>query len=165
MAVNWRFAPWETPFQDTFSLRMEYLLDRHDEGMGAALELMLQAWSEEKGFRYRVIFHRCAAYRNVSETYWTKLWEAPVLPLSPDRTPSPYRPYGWTFIVQDSPWIAELNADCGALLALNPGLVHYAICTEDDNVEALTQYPPIIEALGEVPAGERPAGKAEIFYK
>jgi hypothetical protein len=155
MYETWRLTRWDTPMSHAPSLRMEYLLDRQDEG--GMLEIGLQSVSASERIRYRITFVRYPAYRNVAERYRLELWTL-------RDAVSSAAAMGWTMIIADSPWIQEF-ADEPLLLALNENLVHYMVTTEDDVIEVLTNQPPKIEVLGPVDPSEPLPGKSEIYYK
>jgi len=103
--------------------------------------------------RFAFVFGRCFGYRNVLEEYRTLDW--------PNETTT--GGLGWTRVVQDSGWIAELQRE--PLFELHGGrsAVHYVILTEDDVIEVLSMDPPRVHALGPTPPDAPRAGKSRVL--
>ena len=104
--------------------------------------------------RFAFVFDRCFGYRNLLEEYQTREWAA---------TDASAMKLGWTWIVRDSGWLAELQRE--PLFELHGGqsAVHYVIVTEDDVVEVLSKDVPRIVALGGTPPEAPPAGKSRVL--
>ena len=104
MYENWICTRWDTPLSDT-ALLMESLTDGTN-GLEIVVNASLYA---EQPLRYSFFFRRPAGYRNLLEEYRTELWR---------KFAQTSRP-GSTFVVENSPWIAEIAA-CEPLLHVSP---------------------------------------------
>jgi len=138
MYTGWQLQRWETTFSDATIVCMTSLWD---SGRGH-LEIQLEVKQAGEWFSYRVETFGCPAYRNINETYRLQLWE------QRDKA-WPGRDLGWTWKVGESPWLQEFSKE-PLLMDLNPGLVHYVLCTEDDVIEFLTNKEPKVEFLGQI---------------
>jgi hypothetical protein len=141
MYEGWRIERWETPASSAESVGMVSLVDMPgsaDTGheLAVTLDIMksLGRWQ-----RYRMVFGRCPAYRNIMEEFRLELWE--------HRHKSAQQ-CGWTFTVIDSPWVASFRPTEPLLDVFYPALTHYVITTQNDVIEVLSPDPPRIDDLG-----------------
>jgi hypothetical protein len=148
MYEGWHIERWETPASAADSVVMVSLVDmpgsadaRHE------LAITLDIKTLGHWHRYRVVFGRCPAYRNIMEEFRLELWA------HRDETA---QLCGWTFVVIDSPWVASFRPAEPLLDVYFPALTHYVITTENDVIEVLTPDPPRIEDLGLTPSEPDP---------
>jgi hypothetical protein len=133
MYEKWLCKRWETPVSDR-PMSMVSLTDAD------GLEIVVNASrTGEQPRRYKFLFKKPAGYRNLPEEYRTELWGK----FSKSSHP------GSTFIVESSPWIAEIAVHEPLLMVHDRGVVHYVIATDDDVVEILSSQPPTISRLNE----------------
>lgn len=149
MYENWRITRWETPVVDIHAVALVSLIDN------VSLEVTVEATRMPGRPRWRFVFDRVAAYRNILEEYRLELWGH--LDESGQRC-------GFTFTVQDSPWIAELRPNEPLLELYNPGLQHYVLCTDDDVIEVLSAQPVRVQAAESAPPDSPTPGKATHLY-
>jgi hypothetical protein len=146
MYEGWRLERWETPVSDAESVGMVSLADGN-EGLAITLDARD---SRHRWHRWRLVFERHPAYRNIMEEFRLELWR--------HRDETGQR-CGWTFVVPDSPWVAAFKLDEELLEVWYPTIKHFVISTEDDVVEVLSPEPPRVEDLGPTPnegSPERP---------
>jgi hypothetical protein len=144
-----KFKRWETPVSDAKSLAMVSLLDNGE------LSITVQNARDPERRRFRFTFKNYPAYRNILEEYRTGRSEEFI-----DTSGK----IGWTRIILESPWLASFKKSEPLLEELNPGLVHYEICTEDDVVEVLANEPPEVAEIEPAAEGEKPPGKSTVYY-
>lgn len=146
MYENWQIERWETPVSDAGSLAMVSLID------DGKLSITVQDLRDPEARRLCFVFSKYPAYRNILEEYRTQLWAM----LSNTRN------LGWTKIVANSTWVAELR-EAEPLLDVNyPRLTHYMISTEDDVIEVLTPEPPELKWV-EPGTGSDAVGKSLVL--
>jgi hypothetical protein len=132
MYENWKCTRWETPVSDGLSLGMESLTHSDD------LHIVVAVAQHGRSMRrYSFSFKRPAAYRNILEEYRTELWNF----FSQTSRP------GSTFVVENSPWIAEIAMHEPLLNVHDKGAIHYVIATNDDVVEVICNRSPTISEL------------------
>lgn len=136
---------WHTPVSDAQSLAMVSLLDQN------GLHMTLDDLQDPARRRFKFVFRRIAAYRNILEEY--RMSES-----------SPPHGTGWTVTVSDSPWLAELWTEEPLLDVHSAGCLHYVIVTEDDVIDILCPKPPEIVEVAPAKADENPPGKLRILY-
>jgi hypothetical protein len=136
---------WQTPVSDAQSLAMVSLLDHN------GLHITLEDLQDPARRRFKFVFRRVAAYRNILEEY---RMSEPVLPHGA----------GWTVTVPNSPWLAGLRAEEPLLDVHSAGCRHYVIVTEDDVIDILCPEPPEIMEVASAKADEDPPGKSQILY-
>jgi hypothetical protein len=147
-SLDWTLSAWETPFGHVQSLAMVSLLDVK------GLDIIVQQRRDPARRRWRVSFppNSVGAYRNMDEAHRPELWG-----------PSPS---GWTAIVVDSPWFAEMREP--RLFWDPPGeptaWVHYVLMTEDDCVDILADWPPTVEEIAPATDDDPPPGKSIVYY-
>jgi hypothetical protein len=99
---------WHTPVSDAQSLAMVSLLDQN------GLHMTLEDLQDPARRRFKFVFRRIAAYRNLLEEY--RMSES-----------SPPHGTGWPVTVSDSPWLAELWTEEPLLDVHSAGCLHYVI--------------------------------------
>jgi hypothetical protein len=149
MYEGWRIQRWDTPVSDNGANRMVSLVDDGE------LAITLEDAHSPQRLRWRFVFQKYPAYRNILEEHRLELWQH--LDETKQRC-------GNTFSVLDSPWIASFRPREPLLDVYYPALVHYVITTGDDVVEVLSPQPPQIENLGPAPADAPPPGKSTTLY-
>jgi hypothetical protein len=117
---------WETPVSDARSLT---LVSLSDDG-----ELQVTVQGDSNRQRVRFSFFKVVAYRNILEEYRTSEHGGD-------------RHVGWTRIVLDSAWLAELRSREPLIDVHAPGCQHYVIATEDDVIDILTPKHPAISEV------------------
>ena len=141
------FQRWKTPVSDAKSLAMVSLFDKKD------LEIILQDLKETARKRFKFIFKKVVAYRNILEEYRTTETEFPSR-----------RTFGWTIVSDHSQWLNELKQKEDLFKVNNPNCKHFIIMTEDDVIEILCSgFPKIIEVESAKEDEELP-GKSTIYY-
>lgn len=149
MYDTWIIERWETPLSAIESIVMASLVD--DGQLAITFEAPRQAGRP----RWRVTFESAPGYRNLVEEFRLELWD------HLDRT---QQRCGNTFIVANSPWIAELRQREALFDNYHPSASHFVFLTEDDIIEVLAPSRPAIESLGITPEGAPPVGKSNVFY-
>jgi len=149
MYEDWRIERWDTPVS---GLRANVMVSLVDDGK---LTLTLEDIHSPQRTRWRFIFNKYPAYRNILEEHRLELWE------HLDKT---NQRCGNTFTVLDSSWIASFRPGEPLLEIYFPTLIHYVIATEDDVIEVLSPEPPRIEEVGPAPTDAPPPGKSEHLY-
>lgn len=96
-----------------------------DEG----IEVRLQE-NFGKGPTFILIFESPVAYRNINESYRLRTW----IRLGEEQRSS-------LQFVRNSEWIAWLRQEAGGVLD-GVSLQHYAIFTDEDCIEFVTEFPP-----------------------
>jgi hypothetical protein len=129
MSESWRCVRWETPVSDAYVLMMKLCCKDGD------LDITLDRSSvtETQG-NIRFKFEKCLAFRSTLEKFRTKLCNS---------TPANEH-LGRTFIVENSPWIVELEASEPIFSHLSKNIRHYVIATDWEVVEILSTNVPII---------------------
>jgi hypothetical protein len=145
MTPDYTQERWQTPVSDARSLAMVSLLDRD------GLHITLEDLRDPVRRRFKFVFRRVAAYRNILEEYRT-------------TEPPLSRGAGWTVTLPNSPWLAELRAEQSLLDVHSPGCRHYVIVTEDDIIDILCPEPPEIVEVEPAKADEDPPGKSRVLY-
>jgi hypothetical protein len=149
MTKGWDVQRWDTPVSDVQSLAMVSLVDR------GQLSIVLEDVRSPKRRRFRFIFSKYPAYRNILEEYRLKLWKQ-----LDEKTA---KKLGWTFILSNSEWLRSLY-DTEPLLETNfPRLTHYVIGSEDDVIEVLSPDPPTIAEVAPG-TGLKAIGKSQVYY-
>lgn len=121
MYKDWQIKRWDTPVSDVKPLVMVSLID------DGTLRITVEAGRLDNRSRWCFTFESYPAYRNILEEYRLGLWQH--LDQSNQR-------FGYTFIVENSPWIASFRSE-EILLEIYPNLIHYVISTEDDVIEVI----------------------------
>jgi hypothetical protein len=140
------YERWETPVSDARSLALVSLIDRD------GLHVTLQDLRDPGRRRFEFTFRRVPAYRNILEEY--RLGE------SGEKAHGA----GWTTVVSQSVWLAELRARESLLDVHSPGCRHFCIETEDDVLDILTPEAPEIREVAPSPPNEPLPGKSRILY-
>lgn len=141
------FKRWETPVSDASSLAMVSLLDKKD------LEIVLQDLRDSNRKRFKFIFHKVVAYKNILEEYRTKETEFPNRKI-----------FGWTIVAERSKWLDNLKKKEDLLDIYNPNCKHFIILTEDDVLEILCSNFPEIMKIEPAKEEDDLPGKSTIYY-
>lgn len=124
-----QYVRWETAVSDASVLMMK--LSCHDGDLKIMLDRSLVS---EPQVGVQMIFGRCPAFRSILEKFRTDLWTNLAVSGRPGRT----------FIVENSPWIADLKASEPMFSFLNENIRHYVIATDWEVVEVLSNNAPVI---------------------
>lgn len=149
MYKNWKVENWETPVSQAKSLVMVSLIQKVE------LSIILQDIRDPQRRRFQFTFSNYSAYRNILEEYRLELWS---------EIEGKREGMGWTLIIPDSRWIAELKESEALLEIHNPNLVHYMICTEDDVIEVLSDESPKIVEIEPASEDEELPGRTTTLY-
>jgi hypothetical protein len=123
---------WETPVSDANVLMMK-LCSQNGE-----LDITLDRSSvSETQRQIQIGFRKVSAFRCILEKFRIELWNSHSANERPGRT----------FIIENSPWIAELKTSEPIFSALNKDTRHYVIATDWDVVEILSSHAPAIVKL------------------
>jgi len=85
----------------------------------------------------KISFGERPIYRDIQEEFLTPLWKIK------DSLP---QKIGWTFFLEQSKWLEELNKD-DFFAALRKGSRHYVLTTDDDVIEVVTDFEPIFTVV------------------
>jgi hypothetical protein len=122
-----RYVRWETPVSDAYVLMVK--LCRHDGDLDITLDCSsITEARDDIQFKFK----KCPAFRSILEKFRTKLC------LPADEY------LGRTFIVENSPWIAELEVSEPIFSNLSKNVRHYVIAGDWEVVEILSTDLPII---------------------
>ena len=129
MNESWRYVRWETPVSDAYILMMK--LCCYDGDLDITLDRSSVTETQDD---IRFKFKKCPAFRSILEKFRTELCNS----LSANKQ------LGRTLIVENSPWIAELEASEPIFSHLSKNIRHYVIATDWEVVEILSTDVPII---------------------
>lgn len=135
---------WQTPVSDARSLAMVSLLDRD------GLRITVQDLRDPARRRFEFLFRRVVGYRNLLEEFRTS---EPTLPPGT----------GWTVVIPDSPWLADLRAKEALLDVYAPECRHFMIVTEDDVIDVLSPEVPEIREVAPADPAEPLPGKSRVL--
>lgn len=85
----------------------------------------------------RIRFEGAIGYRNVNESYRQRTWSR-----------FDGEGLGSLFCVANSDWVDWIKKESAGVLD-NSNVVHYAILTDEDCIEVVSEFPPDVEWLGE----------------
>ncbi len=142
------FKRWETPVSDAKSLAMVSLFDKR------VLEIILQDLKDPARKRYKFIFNKVAAYRNIMEEYRINEKEFPISS----------KKFGWTLFAETSEWLNYFKEKEQLLEEYNPNCKHFIIMSEDDVVEILCSYFPEVIEIEPAKIEDELPGKSTIYY-
>jgi hypothetical protein len=126
---DWKWSRWETPVSDAQSISLHLSLT---EGV---LQVILDTSSHlYDGLRLRIAFQKILAFRCLQESYMNSLWGV----FSKAGSP------GKTFIVNNSPWLAELAREDSLFAETSHNVRHYVITSDAEVLEVLSKSPPYI---------------------
>jgi hypothetical protein len=130
MQENWLSVRWETPVSDAKGLMMK--LCCHDGDLDITLD---RSSVSEVLDDIQLVFKKVVAFRSILERFRTELWNYQLVHGRPGRT----------FIIDNSPWISELQASDPVFASLNiPNVRHYVIATDWDVLEILSSHAPVV---------------------
>ena len=147
---SWALSPFVGP--PISDIRAAAMISLVDDG---ELAITLEDVYAPQRNRWRFVFRKYPAYRNILEEYRLELWQ------HLDKTK---QRCGNTFSVVESPWIASFRPHEPLLDIHYPKLVHFVIATGDDVIEILSPEAPRIDDLGATPADAPPPGKSTTLY-
>lgn len=127
MSGSERYRPWRPLDGISDSLYLEGI---HDDVEG--LRLLLRGPDPTEP-TLRVKFESVTAYRNINESYRNRTWETAAT-----------RGLPTLMTVENSQWIRWIVAESGGVLVAER-LTHYAIYTEEDCVDVITEFPPDVD--------------------
>lgn len=118
---------WNTPVSDVSRLWV-YSLNYNGT-------LLVSCGYESNGVekKLNITFGERPIFRDIQEEFMSPLWET--IFSGPEKI-------GWTFILEQSRWLQELEKD-GIFFGTMKGCKHYVISTEDDVIEVITKNEPI----------------------
>lgn len=85
----------------------------------------------------RLVFESPVGYRNINESYRSRIWASSYWG---NGKPS-------LLTVEGSKWIEWLREEAAGLLIHEERLIHYAIYTDEDCFDVVTEFPPTVEWL------------------
>jgi hypothetical protein len=147
---DWRIKRWDTPIADINAIGLVSLTDASRK-----LEIVVEAFRQPIRSRWRFTFTSYPCYRNIMEEYRLSLWK--YLDDSNQRC-------GFTFTVEQSPWIASFEPSEPLLAQNHKKLRHFVICTEDDILEVISNDEPQIESIAPAPVNAPEPGKSQHLY-
>jgi hypothetical protein len=127
--MNERCVRWETPVSGAYVLMMK--LSCHDGDLDITLDLSSATKTQDD---IRFTFKKCPAFRSTLEKFRTSLC----------NNFSSGEQLGRTFIVENSRWIAELEASESIFSHQSTNIRHYVIAGDWEIIEVLSLNAPTV---------------------
>ena len=100
-----------------------------DTGLNVLLKLV-----DERESQLLLRFESSVAYRNINESYRLRTWNR----INSERWD------GGCYILENSKFVAWLKKEAGGILD-DISLIHYCIFTDEDCIDVVTEFQPVVE--------------------